>query len=84
MRIVGRSAAPAIVAALLAAGCGGGPGGGGGKISDDAVVLAVLNDQSAIYADLSGKNTIEAVRMAVAARFASSTATAPSVAVAET
>jgi branched-chain amino acid transport system substrate-binding protein len=53
-------------AGVLLAGCAGGPGGGGGKISDGKVVLAVLNDQSAIYADLSGRNSIEAVRMAVA------------------
>ncbi|HEV7930775.1 MAG TPA: ABC transporter substrate-binding protein [Actinomadura sp.] len=65
MRRTGRTAAVAIAGALLA-GCAGGPGGGGGKISDGKVVLAVLNDQSAIYADLSGKNSIEAVRMAVA------------------
>ena len=54
--------------ALLVAGCGrGGPGGGDdAKISDDKIVLAVLNDQSGVYADLSGKNSVEAVRMAVA------------------
>jgi branched-chain amino acid transport system substrate-binding protein len=53
--------------ALILAGCGrGGPSGGGdAKISDDKIVLAVLNDQSAVYADLSGKNSVEAVRMAV-------------------
>ncbi len=52
--------------ALLAAGCNGGPGGGGGKISDGKLELAVLNDQSGVYADLSGKNSVEAVKMAVA------------------
>jgi len=53
---------------LLLAGCGrGGPGGGdAAKVSDDKIVLAVLNDQSGVYADLSGKNSVEAVRMAVA------------------
>jgi branched-chain amino acid transport system substrate-binding protein len=53
--------------ALLAAACGrGGPGGGGdAKVSGDKVVLAVLNDQSGVYADLSGKNSVEAVEMAV-------------------
>jgi branched-chain amino acid transport system substrate-binding protein len=62
------TSAAAVVAAgaLLAAGCQGGPGGGGGKISNGKVVLAVLNDQSATYADLSGKGSIEAVKMAVA------------------
>ncbi|MEU4218759.1 ABC transporter substrate-binding protein [Actinoplanes sp. NPDC026623] len=53
---------------LLVAGCGrGGPGGGAdATVSDDKIVLAVLNDQSGVYADLSGKNSIEAVKMAVA------------------
>jgi len=53
--------------ALLIAGCGnGGPGGGDAKISNDKIVLAVLNDQSGVYADLSGKNSVAAVKMAVA------------------
>ncbi|MEO3827890.1 ABC transporter substrate-binding protein [Actinomadura sp. B10D3] len=65
MRLLGRSAALATAGALLA-GCAGGPGGGGGKISDDKIVLAVLTDQSGVYADLSGKNAVEAVKMAVA------------------
>ncbi|HEY3261865.1 MAG TPA: ABC transporter substrate-binding protein [Pseudonocardiaceae bacterium] len=54
--------------ALLLTACGGrgGPSGGGGaKISGDKIVLAVLNDQSGVYADLSGKNSVEAVKMAV-------------------
>jgi branched-chain amino acid transport system substrate-binding protein len=53
---------------LLAAGCGrGGPSGGSDdKVSGDKLVLAVLNDQSGVYADLSGRNSVEAVRMAVA------------------
>jgi branched-chain amino acid transport system substrate-binding protein len=59
-------AAALATAALLLAGCGrGGPTGGGGKVSGDKLVLAVLNDQSGVYADLSGKNSVEAVRMAV-------------------
>lgn len=65
MTLVRRSAALATAGALLA-GCAGGPGGGGGKISDGKVVLAVLTDESGVYADLSGKNAVEAVRMAVA------------------
>jgi branched-chain amino acid transport system substrate-binding protein len=65
MNALSRTAAIAAVGALLA-GCSGGPGGGGGKISDGGVTLAVLNDQSAIYADLSGRNSVEAVKMAVA------------------
>jgi branched-chain amino acid transport system substrate-binding protein len=65
MRVTGWSGCLAATGLLLA-GCAGGPGGGGGKISDDKVVLAVLNDQSGIYSATSGKETIEAVRMAVA------------------
>jgi branched-chain amino acid transport system substrate-binding protein len=58
----------ALIAAttLLLAACGqGGPGSGGGKISGDKIVLAVLNDQSGVYSDLSGKNSVEAVKMAI-------------------
>ena len=54
--------------ALVLTGCGGrgGPSSGGSaKISGDKIVLAVLNDQSGVYADLSGKNSVEAVKMAV-------------------
>jgi branched-chain amino acid transport system substrate-binding protein len=65
MKRIVRTAAVAAAGALLA-GCAGGPGGGGGKISDGKVVLGVLNDQSAIYSDLSGKASVEAVKMAVA------------------
>ncbi len=61
-----RKTAAIVAGSLLLAGCQGGPGGGGGKISGGKVVLAVLNDQSATYADLSGKGSIEAVRMAIA------------------
>lgn len=50
---------------LTACGGGGGPAAGGGKISDDKIVLAVLNDQSGIYKDLSGPNSVEAVKMAI-------------------
>ncbi|MBO2459298.1 ABC transporter substrate-binding protein [Actinomadura violacea] len=65
MTLVRRSAALATAGALLA-GCAGGPGGGGGKISDGKVVLAVLTDESGVYADLSGRNAVQAVKMAVA------------------
>jgi branched-chain amino acid transport system substrate-binding protein len=55
-----------IAATLLLAGCGaGGPSGGSGKISGDKIVLAVLNDQSGVYSDLSGKNSVEAVKLAI-------------------
>jgi branched-chain amino acid transport system substrate-binding protein len=65
MEVLGKAVALTATCALLAA-CGGGPGGGGGKISDDKIVLAVLNDQSGVYADLSGKSSVTAVEMAVA------------------
>jgi branched-chain amino acid transport system substrate-binding protein len=67
MKALGRAAA-VVAAGATIAGCAGGPGSGGSgdKISDGKVVLAVLNDQSAIYADLSGKSSVEAVKMAVA------------------
>jgi branched-chain amino acid transport system substrate-binding protein len=66
MRLYGRTAALAAGVALLAAGCNGGPGGGGGKISGGKIEIAVLNDQSGVYADLSGKGSVEAVKMAIA------------------
>lgn len=37
----------------------------GVRLTDGKVVLAVLNDQSGVYADLSGQNSVRAVRMAV-------------------
>ncbi|WP_020519607.1 ABC transporter substrate-binding protein [Catelliglobosispora koreensis] len=56
------------VALTAAAGCGGGgpAGSGSGKLSDGKVVFGVLNDQSGVYAQLSGKNSVEAVEMAMA------------------
>jgi branched-chain amino acid transport system substrate-binding protein len=59
-------AVAALTALFLVAGCGGGgPSSAGGKLSGDKIVLAVLNDQSGVYSDLSGKNSVEAVKMAV-------------------
>jgi branched-chain amino acid transport system substrate-binding protein len=46
--------------------CGGGPASGGGKISNDKVVLGVITDLSGVYSDLAGKDSVEAVKMAVA------------------
>ena len=37
-----------------------------GKISGDAVKIAVLNDMSGVYADITGPGSVEAARMAVA------------------
>ncbi|GAA2103547.1 ABC transporter substrate-binding protein [Nocardioides furvisabuli] len=52
---------------MLLAACGqGGPGADSGAISDDSIVLAVLNDQSGVYKDLSGPNSVKAVEMAIA------------------
>jgi branched-chain amino acid transport system substrate-binding protein len=56
----------AVVSLLAACGGGaGGPSGGGGKISDDKIVLGVINDQTGIYSELSGPNAVKAVQMAV-------------------
>ncbi|MHB1173258.1 MAG: ABC transporter substrate-binding protein, partial [Lacisediminihabitans sp.] len=52
--------------AMLLAGCAGGPTNTTGKLSDGKVVLGVLNDQSGVYKDLSGPNSVVAVQMAVA------------------
>jgi branched-chain amino acid transport system substrate-binding protein len=62
-----RAGASAMTAVLLLAACGGGgPGASGGDFSGDKLVLAVLNDQSGIYKDASGPNSVKAVKMAVA------------------
>lgn len=64
-----RLVATAVVssAALLLSACGGGgPGGADGEFTDGKVTLAVLNDQSGVYKDLSGPNSVKAVEMAVA------------------
>lgn len=52
---------------LVLAGCsGGGPGSGGNsKLSDGKIVLGVLTDESGPYAQLSGKGSVEALKMAV-------------------
>jgi len=61
------AAAAAVSGTLVLAACGGGgPSSGGGKISNDKVVIGVLNDQSGVYKDLSGPNTVKAVEMAIA------------------
>jgi len=59
--------ASAMTAALLLVACGGGgPGKSGGDFSGGKLVLAVLNDQSGVYKDASGPNSVKAVKMAVA------------------
>ncbi|MBO4204932.1 ABC transporter substrate-binding protein [Micromonospora echinofusca] len=65
-RTAGLAAASAAV--VLVAGCGGGgpQASGDQKLTDDKIVLGVLNDQSGVYLELSGKNSVKAVEMAVA------------------
>ena len=74
MRIPRRVALP-FVALFIAAACGGGTTPGTTatqtvqtvvKLTDGKLVIGVINDQSGVYADLSGKNAVEAVNMAVA------------------
>ncbi|MGH2715105.1 MAG: ABC transporter substrate-binding protein [Thermoleophilaceae bacterium] len=64
-----RALAISMLVLLVAASCGGGvdPGAGGTavKLTDGKIVISVINDQSAVYADLSGKNSVEAVKMAI-------------------
>src|SRR6476469_2392132 len=63
--VIATTAALACGSLLLAACGGGGPSSAGGKISQDKIVIGVLNDQSGVYKDLSGPNSVEAVKMAV-------------------
>lgn len=65
-RRLATTAALSVSALGLAACGGGGPSSSGGDFTDDKVVLAVLNDQSGVYKDLSGPNSVTAVKMAVA------------------
>ena len=57
----------ASVAVLLVAGCGGGgpQASSESKLTDDKIVLGVLNDQSGVYLALSGTNSVKAVEMAI-------------------
>ena len=69
-----RMLALVLIATVVTAACGAaGPAGGGTatssaaavKLTDGKLVIGVINDQSLVYADLSGKNAVEAVKMAV-------------------
>jgi branched-chain amino acid transport system substrate-binding protein len=42
-----------------------GAGAAGAQMSDNAVKIGILNDQSGVYADLAGAGSVEAARMAV-------------------
>jgi branched-chain amino acid transport system substrate-binding protein len=62
----------ALITAVVTAACGaaaptGGTSATGSKVTltDGKLVIGVINDQSGVYADLSGKNAVEAVKMAV-------------------
>jgi len=58
--------AAAVCGSLALASCaGGGTNAAGGKLSNDKVVIGVLNDQSGVYKDLSGPNSAVAVQMAI-------------------
>jgi branched-chain amino acid transport system substrate-binding protein len=62
-----RAGAVAVTGVLMLGACGGGgPGGSDGDFTDGKLVLAVLNDQSGVYKDASGPNSVKAVKMAVA------------------
>jgi len=69
MHIPRRLALP-LAGLILATACGGGTTGGPApaavKLTDGKLVIGVINDQSGVYADLSGKNAVEAVNMAIA------------------
>ncbi|HSH81160.1 MAG TPA: hypothetical protein VLA19_21710, partial [Herpetosiphonaceae bacterium] len=58
------TAAAETTAASPASTAGAAPAGTA-ELTDGKVVLAVLNDQSGVYAQLSGNNSVEAVKMAV-------------------
>jgi branched-chain amino acid transport system substrate-binding protein len=65
-RKIAAGVAALITGGLVLSACGGGPSSAGGQFTDDKVVLAVLNDQSGVYKDVSGPNSVKAVEMAVA------------------
>ncbi|GAP38021.1 ABC transporter substrate-binding protein [Piscinibacter sakaiensis] len=52
-------------AVAMAAGAGTAAAQAGGKLSDEVLRIGVLTDISGVYADISGKGAVEAVRMAV-------------------
>ena len=56
---------PLAVASLMSCLALGGAQAQSGKLSNDVVRIGVLTDMSGIYADLSGKGAVEAVKLAV-------------------
>ena len=65
-RIAGGAAAAISGALLLGACAQGGPAASDSAFTDEKIVIGVLNDQSGVYKDLSGPNSVKAVEMAVA------------------
>ncbi|HEU4330116.1 MAG TPA: ABC transporter substrate-binding protein [Lapillicoccus sp.] len=71
MRTTTRTVMVAVAAtsSLALAACSGGSGGpqsgGSSKLSNDKVVIGLLNDQSGVYKDLSGPNSAVAIQMAI-------------------
>jgi len=61
--------AVAAIGSLALAACSGGSGGpqsgGSSKLTNDKIVLGLLNDQSGVYKDLSGPNSAVAIQMAI-------------------
>ena len=65
-RKIAAGTAALVTGAMVLSACGGGgPSAGGGEFTDDKIVLAVLNDASGVYKDVSGPNSVKAVQMAV-------------------
>lgn len=68
-RRVGAAFMALAASSIMLAGCAGGGGSPAATtdadLSDDKVVIGVLNDQSGIYKDLSGPNSKVAVQMAI-------------------
>lgn len=67
-RTVQGAVAIAATASLALAACGGAGGpqsGGSSKLTDDKVVIGLLNDQSGVYKDVSGPNSAAAIQLAI-------------------
>ncbi len=65
-KITAIASSVALASAMAACGNAGPGGGSDAKVSGDEIVLGVITDMSGVYSDLAGKNSVEAVKMAVA------------------
>ena len=68
LRLVAVTATAGLAAVTVAACSGGGGGpqsGGASKLTNDKIVIGLLNDQSGVYKDLSGPNSAVAIQMAI-------------------